>query len=118
MVDPIPSSFDHTLSLESDIQVVDPFPSVDPILPLENKTQVVDLIPSLIDSTLPLEIKPDTAHVFIVDTKSTVLGGIHPFPMKPPPGNETILFDWGALARPCLPSHIPFKITVHVLILW
>jgi hypothetical protein len=34
--------------------------------------------------------------------------------VKPPPSNEAILFDWGALTRPCLPSHIPFQITVQV----
>jgi hypothetical protein len=34
--------------------------------------------------------------------------------MKPPPSNETILFDWGALTGPHLPSHIPFHITVQV----
>jgi hypothetical protein len=87
---------------------------IDPNLPLENKTHVVDLIPSLVDPTLPLESKPDTAHVFLVDTKSTALGGIPPSPMKPPPSNQAILFDWGALTRPCLPSHIPFNITVQV----
>jgi hypothetical protein len=89
-------------------------PSVDPILPLENKTQVVDLIPSSVDPTLPLESKPDTAHVFLIDTESTVLGGIPPSPVKPPPSNEAILFYWGALTGPRLPSHIPFKITVQV----
>ena len=54
VVNPIPSSIDATLLLESETQVVDPFPPVDPILPLENATQVVDLIPSLVDPTLPL----------------------------------------------------------------
>jgi hypothetical protein len=34
--------------------------------------------------------------------------------MKPPPSNEAIFFDWGALTGPCLPSHIPFQITVQV----
>jgi hypothetical protein len=43
-----------------------------------------------------------------------VLGGIPPSPMEPPPSNEAILFYWGALTRPRLPSHIPFNITVHV----
>jgi hypothetical protein len=89
-------------------------PSVDPILPLENETQVVDLIPSSVDPTLPLESKPDTAHVFLIDTESTMLGGIPPSPMKPPPSNEAILFDWGVLTGPHLPSHIPFNITVQV----
>jgi hypothetical protein len=94
--------------------VVDLFPSIDPILPLENATQVVDLISSSVDPTLPLESKPDTAHIFLVDTESTMLGGIPPSPMEPPPSNEAILFYWGALTGPRLPSHIPFKITVQV----
>jgi hypothetical protein len=34
--------------------------------------------------------------------------------MEPPPSNEAILFDWGVLTGPRLPSHIPFKITVQV----
>jgi hypothetical protein len=68
----------------------------------------------LVDPTLPLESKPDTAHVFLIDTDSTVSGGIPHSPAKPPPSNEAILFDWGALTRPHLPSHIPFQITVQV----
>jgi hypothetical protein len=43
-----------------------------------------------------------------------VLGGIPPSPAKPPPSNEAILFDWGALTGPHLTSHIPFKIIVQV----
>jgi hypothetical protein len=70
VVNLIPSSVDPTLLLESETQVVDPFPSVDPILPLENATQVVD--PSSVDPTLPLESKPDTAHIFLIDTDSTM----------------------------------------------
>jgi hypothetical protein len=114
VVDPIPSSVDPTLPLESATQAVDLFPPVDPILPLENETQVVDLMSLSIDPTLPLESKPDSAHVFLVDTESTVLGGIPPSPVKPPPSNEAILFYWGVLTGPRLPSHIPFKITVQV----
>jgi hypothetical protein len=82
-VDLIPSSVDPTLLLESETQVVDPFPSVDSILPLENETQVVDLISSSVDPTLPLESKPDTAHVFLVDTESTMPVGIPPSPVEP-----------------------------------
>jgi hypothetical protein len=113
VVDPISSLVDPTLPLESAIQAVDPFPPVDPILPLENETQVVNLMSLSVNSTLPLESKLDTTHVFLVDTKSTMLGVIPP-PMEPPPSNEAILFDWGALTRPRLPSYIPFKITLHV----
>jgi hypothetical protein len=43
-----------------------------------------------------------------------MLGGIPPSPVKPPPSNEAILFYWGVLTGPRLPSHIPFKITVQV----
>jgi hypothetical protein len=91
-----------------------PFPPVDPILPLENETQVVDLISPSVDPTLPLESKPDTAHVFLIDTDSVVSGGIPPSPVKLPPSNEAIRFDWGVLTGPRLPSHIPFQITVQV----
>jgi hypothetical protein len=114
VVDPISSSVDPTLPLESETQAVDPFPPVDPILPLENETQVFNLMSLSVDPILPLESKHDVAHVFLVDTKYTVLGGIPPSPMEPPPSNEAILFDWGALTGPHLPSHIPFKITVQV----
>jgi hypothetical protein len=113
-VDPIPSSVDPTLPLESVTQVVDPFPSVDPILSLENETQVVDLISPSADPTLLLESKPNTAHVFLVDTESPMLRGIPPSPVGPPPSNEAIHFDWGVLIGPRLPSHIPFQITVQV----
>jgi hypothetical protein len=54
VVAPILSSLDLTLLLESETQPVDPFPTVDPILPLENATLVVDLILSSVDPTLPL----------------------------------------------------------------
>jgi len=114
VVDPISSSVDPTLPLESATQEIDLFPPVDPILSLENETQVVDLMSLSVDPTLPLESKPDTAHVFLVDTDTTVLGGIHPSPMEPPPSSESILFDWGARTGPRLPSHIPFNITTQV----
>jgi hypothetical protein len=112
-VDLIPSSVDPTLPLESVTQVVDPFTPVNPILPLENETQVVDLISSLVDPTLSLESKPDTAHIFLIDTDSAMSGGIPP-PIGPPPSNEAIYFDWGVLTGPYLPSYIPFQITVQV----
>jgi hypothetical protein len=138
-VDPFPP-VDPILPLENETQVVDPVsPSVDPIPPLRNvkvtdpvpssvsptlplksakvvypSPPLVDLIQSSVDPTLLLESKPDTAHVFLVNTDSTVPGGIPPSPAKPPPSNEAILFDWGVLTRPRLPSHIPFQITVQV----
>jgi hypothetical protein len=105
---------DPILPLESETQAFDSFPSIDPILPLENETQLVDLISSSFNPTLPLESKLDTAHVFLVDTKSIVLGGIPSSLMEPPPSNESIHFNWGVLTGPCLPSHIPFHITIQV----
>jgi hypothetical protein len=114
VVDPIPSLINPTLSLESETQAVDLFPPVDPVLPLENETQVVDLNSSSIDPTLPLESKPDTAHVFLVDTDSAMSGGIPPSSMEPPPSNEAIFFDWDVLTGPRLPSYISFQITVQV----
>jgi hypothetical protein len=114
VVDLVASSVDLALPLESATQVVDPFPLVDPVLPLENETQVVNLMSSSVDPTLPLESKPDSTNVFLVDTESTVMGGIPPSPTKPPPSNEAILFDWGVLIGPHLPSHIPFNITIQV----
>jgi hypothetical protein len=108
VVDRIPSLVNPTLSLESETQAVDPFPPVDPILPLENETLAVDLISPSVDPTLPLESKPDTAHVFLIDTESTMPVGIPPSPVEPPPSNATIHFDWGVLTGPHLPSHIPF----------
>jgi hypothetical protein len=139
VTDLVPSLVSPTLPLKS-AKVVEPvFPSVDPIPPLRN-VKVTDLVPSSVSPTLPLksakvvypspplvdliqspvdptlllESKPDTAHVFLVNTDSTVLGGIPPSPKEPPPSNEAILFDWGALTRPHLPSHIPFQIIVQV----
>jgi hypothetical protein len=114
VVDPIPYSVNPTLPLESETQAVDLFPPVDPILPLENETQVVNLISPSVDPTLPLESKPDTAHIFLIDTESLVLRGIPPSPMEPPPSNEAIRFDWGVPIGPHLPSHIAFQITVQV----
>jgi hypothetical protein len=75
---------------------------------------VVDLISSSVDPTLLLKSKPDTTHIFLVYTDSAVSGGIPPSLVKPPPSNEAILFNWGVLTGPHLPSHIPFDITVQV----
>jgi hypothetical protein len=116
VVDPIPSFVDLALTLESATQAVNPFPPFDPILPLENETQVVDLMSLSINPNLSLESKPNTAHIFLIDTESTVLGGIPPSPVKPPPSNDVFHFDWGMLTRPRLPSHIPFNITLQVCV--
>jgi hypothetical protein len=111
--DPIPSSISPTLHLKSAKLISLITSSVNPTLPLKSAC-MVDMIPSSVDPTLPLESKPDTTHVFLIDTESTMLGGIPHSPTKPPPSNEAILFDWGALTGPRLPSHIPFQITVQV----
>jgi hypothetical protein len=66
---------DPTLLPESETEVVDLFPPVDPILPLENETQVINLTSFSVNPTFPLESKPDIAHVFLIDTESSVLGG-------------------------------------------
>jgi hypothetical protein len=138
-VDPFPP-VDPILTLENETQVVDSvLPSVNPTPPLMSakvtdpfissvsttlhlksakvvypSPPLVDPIQSSVDPTLLIESKPDTAHVFLINTESTVLGGIPPSPVKPPPSTEAILFDWGALTEPRLPSHIPFHITVQV----
>jgi hypothetical protein len=114
VVDPISSSVDLTLPFESQTQAVDSFPPIDPTLLPESETQVINLTSLSVDPTLLLESKPNTAHVFLVDTKSTVSGGIPPSPREPPPSNESIIFNWGVLTRPRLPSHIPFYITTRV----
>jgi hypothetical protein len=113
VADPFPSSVSPILPLKSAC-VVDPIPPlINTTLPLKNAC-MVDSIPSSIDPTLPIESKPATGHIFLVDTKSTVLGGIPHSPTKPPPSDEAILFDGGARTRPHLPSHTPFQITVQV----
>jgi hypothetical protein len=124
VTDPVPSSvrsIPSVLPPLRNVKVTDPVPSsVSPTLPLKSAKVVypspplVDPIQSSVDPTLLLESKPDTAHVFLVNTDSTVPGGIPPSPAKPPPSNEAILFDWGVLTGPRLPSHIPFQITVQV----
>jgi hypothetical protein len=120
VTDPVPSSVSPTLPLKN-AKVADPVPSsVSPTLPPKSAKVVypspplVIPIQSSIDPTLLLESKPDTAHVFLVNTDSTMPGGIPPPPMESPPSTEAILFDWGALTGPRLPSHIPFQITVQV----
>jgi hypothetical protein len=139
VTDLVPSSVSPTLPLKS-AKVVDLVsPSVDPISPLRN-VKVTDPVPSSVNLTLPLksvkvvypspplvdpiqssvnptpllESKPDTTHVFLVNIDSTVPGGIPPSPVKPPPSTKAIIFYWGVLTGPRLPSHIPFQITVQV----
>jgi hypothetical protein len=118
VVNPVSSLVDPIPPLRN-VKVTDPVPSlVSPTFPLKSVEVVypspplVDPIQSSVDPTLLLESELDTAHVFLVNTDSTMPGGISPPPMEPPPSTEAILFDWGALTGPRLPSHIPFQITV------
>jgi hypothetical protein len=111
--DPVPSSISPTLHPKSAKVVVPITSSINPALPMKS-ANVVNLTPSLVDPTLPLESKPDTTHIFLVATESTVPRCIPPSSPKTPPSNEAILFDWGALTGPHLPSHIPFQIIVQV----
>jgi hypothetical protein len=131
-VDPFPL-VDPILPLENATQVVDPvMSSVDPTPPLMSakvtdlvpssvsptlhpkSVCVVNSIPSSVDPTLLLKSKPDTAHVFLVDTDSAMLGAIPHSPVEPPPSYEAIHFDSGVLTGPRLPSHLPFQITIQV----
>jgi hypothetical protein len=109
----ITSLVNPTLPLMSAKVVASVRSSVNPTLPLKS-AKVVNPISSSIDPPLPLESKPDYAHIFLVYIGSTVPGGIPPSPAKTLASNETILFDWGVLTGPRLPSHMPFKITVKV----
>jgi hypothetical protein len=113
VVAPVNSSINPTLPLMSAKLVASVTSSVNPTLPL-NSAKVVNSIPSLIDPTLLLESKPDSTHVFLVEIGSTMPGGIPPSPTKNLLSNEAILFEWGVINRPLLPSHMPFKITVKV----
>jgi hypothetical protein len=120
VVDPVSSSVDPIPPLRN-VKVTDPVPSsVSPTLPLKSAKVVypsrplVDPIQSSTDPTLLLESKPDTSHVFLVNTDSTMPRGIPPSLVKPPTSTEAILFYWGVLTGPLLPSHVPFQITVQV----
>jgi hypothetical protein len=98
---------DHVISLISTW--------IDPTLPLESEVKVVDIIPPLVNPTPPLKSE-DVAQVFPFSTDSFGLGGTSPVPMEPPPSNEAIILDWGALQEYCLPSYTPIQITVHVCV--
>jgi hypothetical protein len=100
-IDLIPYSVNPTLPSENVTQAVDPFPPVDPILPLGNETQVVYF--------MSLSINPTLFPMFFSLIQN-------PSPMKPLPSNEGILFYLGVLTGPRLPSHIPFKITLQVCV--
>jgi hypothetical protein len=120
VTEPVPFVVSPTLPPKSAKLVAPVTSSVNPTLPLKSAKAVdpgpplVNLIQSSVDPTLLLESKPDIAHVFLVNTDSTIPGGIPPSPAKLPPSNEAILFYWGVLTRPRLPSHIPFQIIVQV----
>jgi hypothetical protein len=89
--------------------------SFDPSLPLErNICQVINLIPSSVDPTLSLKSEVSIAHVFLVNTDSTLQGGISPPNVEPPPSNETIIFYWHGINESRLLSYVPFQITLQV----
>jgi hypothetical protein len=89
VTDPVPSSVSPTLHPKSAKVVSLVTSSVNPTLPLKSAKVVdpspplVDPSPPLVNPTLPLESKHDTAHIFLIDTESTVPGGIPPSPVKP-----------------------------------
>jgi hypothetical protein len=60
VTDPVPSSVIPTLHPKSAKVISLVTSSVNPTLPLKSA--------SMVDPTLPIESKPDTAHVFLVDT--------------------------------------------------
>jgi hypothetical protein len=77
IITPVPSPVnpvDHVVNLVTSLvgpvdKVVDPIPSsVNLIFPSESETKEVDLISPSVNPTLPLESKPDTTHVFLIDT--------------------------------------------------
>jgi hypothetical protein len=82
VVDLVVSSVNPTLPLRSAWVFYSIPSSVNPTLPLKSAC-VVNLIPSSVDPTLSLESKPNTAHIFLVDIESTMLGCIPPSPTKP-----------------------------------
>ena len=103
VVNPIPSS------IESIDQVIDSISlSIDPTLPLESEVKVVDPIPPLVNPNLPRK-SDDVSQVFLVSTDSSGQGVTSPIPTKPPPSNEVVIFNWGALLESCLPSYINSK---------
>jgi hypothetical protein len=67
VTDPVLSSVSPTLHPKS-AKVISLVTSlVNPTLPLKS-AKVIDPSPPLVDPTLPLESKPDTTHIFLVDT--------------------------------------------------
>ena len=90
--------------------------AVDPVLPSEGP-------PS--DDTISKENENNIIQIIFVNTESGELGGNLSVPLQqeekppvhevysaiypvPPPSNLIVFFDWNQLARPRLPSSIPF----------
>jgi len=95
--------------------------TVDPVLPSEGS-------PS--DDIVSKENENDTIQIIFANIKSDEHGGnllvplsqegsssvqkIHPAVyLVPPPSNLVVSFDWNLLARPRLPSNVPFRIKVQ-----
>lgn len=90
----------------------------------------VDLVPPLVAHSVPTESGDHTAHVLLVSSDSHESKGDPPIlvvqerpspipvehggnHMIPLPSSSTISFDWGLLTAFCLPSYVPFQITIQ-----
>ena len=82
------------------------------------------------DDIVTKENENDIVQILFVNTESDEHGGNLPVPLPqegsssvqvihlavysvPPPSNLVIFFDWNLLARPRLPSNVPFRIIVQ-----
>jgi hypothetical protein len=133
VVDPVLSSINLTLHQKSETEVTNPVTSsinpnlhvksakvVDPVLSsidltpsLKSATKVVDLVLSSLDPT-PHSKSEDFTQVYLINTDSLGQGGTPPIPVAPPLRNQMIFINWNHLTEPCLPSYVPFQITMQV----
>jgi hypothetical protein len=131
--DPVPSSINPTIHLKSETQVIDlvsssiiptlhlksaklidlVLSSINPTPPLKSAIKVVDLVLSSVDPT-PHSKSQDFVQVYFVNIDSPGQGGTPPVPIAPPSSNQMIFINWNHLKEPCLPSYVPFQITVKV----
>jgi hypothetical protein len=101
-------------SVETLTKVVDPVLSlINPTPPLKSETKVVDLVLSSVDPTSHSKIG-DFSQVYLINTDSPGKGDTLPNLMAPPSSNHMISINWNHLTEPCLPSYVPFQITVQV----
>jgi len=83
-----------------------------------------------VDHSVPEEHHDHTAHVLLISSYSPESENDPPIPidsespssfpvehrgnhMIPPPSSSIISFDWSHLTTFCLPSYVPFQITLH-----